>query len=123
MKGLVALGRISHQKDIYQRDENGDRDWSGVTLVIQPGTTEDSLIGISDHEHGELHLHFGCTASLQAMAELHSVPDDFGTFKCDNLRFPSDSNVIGNPSSRIDVTSAKYNDDHTRSEIHVYVKP
>jgi hypothetical protein len=118
MTGRMVLAKVTHQKDIYRRE--GDHEWSSDNLLILPDLTMEYLIGISDSEHGELHLHFSYSGDP---AHIEIQPDaDYGTFTCDNLRFPSDSNAIGNPSSRIDVTSTTYNDEHTRSEIHVYVK-
>jgi hypothetical protein len=82
-----------------------------ISSVVPSDITTDNVIAIEDHEHGELHLQFTITGG-----------NVIGTFKCDNLKFPTDSNAKGSPSKTVDVTSTKFNDDHDKSEIHIHVR-
>jgi hypothetical protein len=96
---------ITHHEDV---------DFSFDETMIPSGSTVASYFDIEDGKHGELHFLFrSVTGDLDSRDE--------GTFKCDNLKFPSKSNAIGDPSSNIEVTEAKYNSEHTESEIHIYV--
>ena len=118
MPGREVFARITHQKDISQQ-YGGIRSPvpdTTVDLTILAGTTVDWLIGIADDKVGELHLQFGYV-SFTGPVDL-----DYGTFKCDKLRFPSNTNAIGNPPERIDVTKTAHNDQDTRSEIHIHVR-
>jgi hypothetical protein len=102
---------INHKKDISPILHSDD-----PILLIFSGVTVERHFEIDDGKHGELHLSFKSSHGI-----LGTSTREEGTFKCDNLKSPSKDNAIGNPPDNIEVTEAKYNSEHTESEIHIYV--